>query len=184
MTVTIDAVEIQQVRSFVEVARQRSFSRAAAKLFRTQPTITMAVKSLEREIGAKLLERSSRGVRLTLSGQALLESVGPLLQSWDAAAGAVREASDGVLRGPVRVGAGEAAVLYLLPGPIRRFLKKHPQVEVVVRHQTAEQTVSMLREGELDFGVRSFPSTPPDLIDHPLLTCDRVLICRRYTTRC
>lgn len=172
-------MEVQQVRSFVEVARQRSFSKAAAKLFRTQPTITVAVQALEREIGTDLFERSSRGVRLTLAGQALLETVGPLLQSWEAAAGKVRESVDGLLRGPVRVGAGEAAVLYLLPGPIRRFLRRNPEVELVVRHQTAKESLSMLREGELDFAVRSLASVPSDMLYHPFLTCDRVLLCPR-----
>ncbi len=172
-------MELQQVRSFVEVARQKNFSKAASKLFRTQPSVTAAVQALEKEVGASLFERSSRGVRLTPAGRLFLESVGPLLQSWEAAPNALREAVDGTMQGPVRVGAGEAAVLYLLPHAIRRFLNKNPKVEVVVRHQVAEETLAMLREGELDFGVRSLASVPADMLDLPFLTCDRVLICPR-----
>lgn len=172
-------MEVQQVRSFVEVARQKSFSRAASKLGRTQPTITAAVQALERELRTKLFDRSARSVTLTPAGHAFLESIGPLLQSWDAAPAALQEALDGRVRGPVRVGAGEAAVLYLLPGPIRRLLEKHPQVDVVLRHQPADQTLTMLREGELDFGIRSLETVPDDVSYEPFLTCDRVLISRR-----
>ena len=169
-------MELQQVRSFVEVARQRSFSKAASRLGRTQPTITAAVKALEREVATALFERSSRGVRLTAAGQQFLESVGPLLQSWEAAPEALKATGGGSIRGPVRVGAGEAAVLYLLPGPIRTFRKRHPGIEIVIRHQTEAETLVMLREGELDFGIRSLASTPPDLVYLPFLTSDRVLI--------
>lgn len=172
-------MEIQQVRSFVEVARQKSFSKAASKLGRTQPTITAAVQALEKEVGTLLFERSNRGVMLTAAGHAFLESIGPILQSWEAAPAALRESLDGMARGPVRVGAGEAAVLYLLPEPIRRFQKRNPLVELVVRHQTAPQTLAMLREGELDFGIRSLSSVAPDMTYLPFLTCDRVLISPR-----
>lgn len=172
-------MELHQARSFVEVARQKSFSRAASKLFRTQPTITAAIQALEREVGTTLFERSSRGVRLTPSGQILLETVGPLLESWERVTPEVRERLDGVARGPVRVGAGEAAVLYLLPAPIRKLLDRSPQVEVVIRQQTEDQTLSMLREGDLDFGIRSLNAVPPDMTYLPFLTCDRMLISPR-----
>ncbi|HEY6065908.1 MAG TPA: LysR family transcriptional regulator substrate-binding protein, partial [Thermoanaerobaculia bacterium] len=76
-------------------------------------------------------------------------------------------------------GAGEAAVLYLLPGPIRSFLKQHPQVEVVIRHQPAEETLAMLREGELDFGVRSLETVPREFDYEPFVTSDRVVISTR-----
>jgi DNA-binding transcriptional LysR family regulator len=172
-------VEIQQVRSFVQVAREKSFSRAASSLGRTQPTITAAVAALERQLRVKLFDRSPRAVVLTPAGQAFLELIAPLLESWEAAPGNLHEVLDGEMRGPVRIGAGEAAVLYLLPRPIRRFLEAHPQVEIVIRHQTQGETVTMLREGEIDFGVRSLERVPPDLAYEPFLSSDRVLISTR-----
>lgn len=173
------SVEVQQVRSFVEVARHRSFSKAASKLGRTQPTITASVQGLERELRVLLFERSSHGVTLTPAGSLFLESVGPLLQTWETVPTALQEALDGVARGPVRVGAGEAAVLYLLPDPIRRFLKRNRQVELIIRHQAEAETLAMLRRGELDFGIRSLSSVPREMTYLRFLTCDRVLICPR-----
>jgi DNA-binding transcriptional LysR family regulator len=172
-------VEIQQARVFLAVAREGSLSAAARRLYRTQPTVTMAVQKLERELGARLFERVGHGVRLTHAGHLLVESVGPLLEQWDRTRGRLQESADGVLRGPVQVGAGEAAILYLLPGPIRSFLRRHPRVEVVVRHQPAEETLAMLRQGEIDFALRSLPEPPADMTYSPFRTADRLLIAPR-----
>jgi DNA-binding transcriptional LysR family regulator len=172
-------MEIQPVRVFVAVAREGSLSAAARRLFRTQPTITMAVQKLERELGARLFERIGHGVRLTRAGQTFLESVGPLLEQWDRAGARLQESADGVLRGPVQVGAGEAAILYLLPRPIRSFLQRHPRVEVLVRHLTADDTLAMLRQGEIDFAIRSLPEPPAEMAYAPFRTVDRLLIAPR-----
>lgn len=172
-------MEIQQARTFLAVAREGSFSRAARKLFRTQPTITMAIQKLERELGPKLFERSGHGVRLTAAGHVLLEAVGPLVEQWDGARSRLHESIDGVLRGPVQVGGGEGAILYLLPGPIRSLLKRHPRVEVIIRHQTTEETLAALREGELDFALSSLPSPPGDISSTVARRSDRMLIAPR-----
>ncbi|MGH9367435.1 MAG: LysR family transcriptional regulator [Thermoanaerobaculia bacterium] len=172
-------MEIQQARVFLTVAREGSFSAAARRLYRTQPTVTMAVQKLERELGARLFERVGHGVRLTHAGQRVLDSVGPLIEQWDRTANRLQEPADGVLRGPVQVGAGEAAILYLLPGPIRAFLRRHPRVEVVLRHQSADDTLGKLRQGEIDFALRSLPEPPTDMAFSPFRTADRLLIAPR-----
>jgi DNA-binding transcriptional LysR family regulator len=105
-----------------------------------------------------------------------MESVGPLLEQWDRTRTLLQESADGVLRGPVQVGAGEAAIHYLLPGPIRSFLRHHPRVEVVVRHQSADDTLDMLRQGEIDFALRSLPEPPADMNYFPFRTADRLVI--------
>jgi DNA-binding transcriptional LysR family regulator len=172
-------VEVQQARLFLAVAREGSFSAAARRLYRTQPTVSMAIQKLERELGARLFERVGHGVRLTRPGRMLLESTGPLLEQWDRTRSLLKESADGVLRGPVQVGAGEAAIFYLLPGPIRSFLRRHPRVEVVVRHHSAEDTLTILREGEIDFALRSLPEPPADMVYVPFRKADRLLIAPR-----
>jgi DNA-binding transcriptional LysR family regulator len=172
-------VEVQQARVFLTVAREGSFSAAARRLYRTQPTVTMSIQKLERELAARLFERAGHGVRLTRAGHLLMESVGPLLEQWDRTRGRLQESADRVLRGPVQVGAGEAAMLYLLPGPIRVFLRRHPRVDVIIRHQSAEDTLAMLRQGELDFAIRSLPEPPADMAYFPFRTADRLLIAPR-----
>jgi DNA-binding transcriptional LysR family regulator len=172
-------METQQARVFLAVAREGSFSRAARRLYRTQPTVTMAVQKLERELGARLFERMGHGVRLTRAGETLLESLGPLVEQWDRAARGLQESADGVLRGPVQLGAGEAAILYLLPGPIRSYLRNHPHVDVIIRHRSAEETLAMLRQGEIDFALRALPEPPADMAFFPFRTANRLLIAPR-----
>jgi len=172
-------MEIQQARVFLAVAREGSFSGAARRLYRTQPTITMAVQKLERELGARLFERVGHGARLTRAGEILLESLGPLVEEWDRTARRLQESADGVLRGPVQIGAGEAAILYLLPGPIRSFLRRHPRVDVIIRHRPSEETLAMVRQGEIDFALRALPEPPADMSFVPFRTAKRLVIAPR-----
>jgi DNA-binding transcriptional LysR family regulator len=169
-------MEIQQARAFLAVARNGSVSRAALAIGRTQPTVTMAVHKLERELKTKLLERAGRGVRLTRAGEALARSLGPLIEQWDRVPSGVEESPGGPFRGPVRIGAGEAAILYLLPAPLRSFRKRHPVAELVIHHETADRVLDGLRDGSLDFGIRSLPGPPAEFDFHPFITRDRVLI--------
>lgn len=171
-------MEPQHVRAFLAVARHESFSRAAKELRRGQPAVTMAIKALEEELHVRVFERVARGAKLTAAGKALQETAGPLLDQWDTLPKRLEETLSGEMRGPVRVGAGEGAVLYLLPSCLRVFRERHRQVELVVRNQPVEETLRMLRAGELDFGLRSLSSQPPGLIyrPSPTLTFDRVAI--------
>ncbi len=173
-------MEIQQARAFLAVVREGSVSRAAEKIGRTQPSVTMAIQKLEVELKTELLERSGRGVRLTPAGERLAAHLAPLLEQWDGAPSAIDESKDGRLRGRVRIGAGEAAILYLLPGPLDAFRRKNPAVDIVLRHTSAPEVLEGLLDGSLDFGIRSLPAPPVSRFEHrPFSTSDRVLIARR-----
>jgi DNA-binding transcriptional LysR family regulator len=173
-------MEIQQARAFLAVARDGSVSRAADRIGRTQPAVTMAVQGLEKELKIELLERSGRGVRLTPAGERLAARLGPLLEDWQAATADLEETKDGRLRGRVRIGAGEAAILYLLPGPLDAFRRKNPEVELVLRHAPAAEVLEGLRDGSIDVGIRSLPAPPPSEFEfRSAWTSDRVLIARR-----
>ncbi len=172
-------MEIQQARAFLAVAREGSVSRAARAIGRTQPTVTMAIHKLERELKTKLFERAGRGVRLTPAGEVLARSLGPLIAAWDSLPAGLEEPRGGILRGPVRIGGGEAAILYLLPGPLRSFRHRHPQVEILIHHEPADRVLDSLRNGSLDFGLRSLPAPRAEFEFQPLLTSPRTLIARR-----
>lgn len=167
-------MELRLVRAFVEVARQGSAARAAQVLRRSQPSISMALKALQDDLGVRLFERVGRRNRLTREGRALLERAGPLLEQWEAVPRQIQE--NGEATGPVRVGAGEGAVLYLLPHPIRAMKRRLPHVEIVVRNQSTEDTLAMLKAGELDLGWRSLASTPAGMWYRASRTFDRVVI--------
>jgi DNA-binding transcriptional LysR family regulator len=151
-------VQLQDLNAFVAVAADRSFSKAAKRLHRTQPAISQAIRRLEDELGEKLFDRSSRNGALTEAGVLLREHAARLLRLASEAEAAVRELQQ-VRRGRVVVGANEAAVHAILP-IIERFARLHPQARVEVRRVASRQIATELLEHSLDFGVLTFQ--PPD----------------------
>ncbi|MBK9428926.1 MAG: LysR family transcriptional regulator [Elusimicrobia bacterium] len=172
-------MEIQQMRAFLAVASGGGYSRAAEAVHRTQPAVTASVKALERELGIALFERRGRRAALTPAGEALVAEAGPALDQWEGLADRLKERLSGQAQGMLRIGAGEAAVLYLLPDILKAFQKKHPKVRIVLHHQRAEETLRMLKSGELDLGVRSLTVVPAWAIYRPSRDYPRVTVCAK-----
>ena len=154
-------MEFTELQVFVTVATERSFSRAATRLHRTQPAISQAVRRLEDELGERLFDRSAKDGKLTEAGRVLLDYAQRLIRLADEAEGAVRELRD-LQRGRVMIGANEAAVHVLLP-IIGRFRARHPNIQVDVRRIPSRQVPAAVVERSLDFGVISFPAVDPSL---------------------
>ncbi len=147
-------VDLSQLKVFLTVATERSFSRAAATLNRTQPAVSQAVKRLEEELGEKLFDRSSKGGLLTEVGTILLDYARQLIRLKEEAEGAVRELQD-LRRGRVVIGANEAAVHVLL-SVIGRFRRQHPQAQIEVKRTSARKIAGEVINRSLDFGVLTF----------------------------
>src|SRR5512143_3189550 len=110
----MSAVDLQALRVFLTVAAERSFSRAAGKLYRTQPAVSQAIQRLEADLGERLFDRSSKHARLTEAGRLLEEHAVRLTRLAEETEAAVRELRD-LRRGRVLIGANEAGVHALLP---------------------------------------------------------------------
>jgi DNA-binding transcriptional LysR family regulator len=151
-------VQLQDLNAFIAVASDRSFSKAAKKLHRTQPAISQAIRRLEDELGDKLFDRTSRNGALTEAGALLQQHATRLLRLAGEAEAAVRELQQ-VRHGRVVIGANEAAVHSLLP-VVERFTREHPHARVEVRRVASRQIATELLERSLDFGVLTFQ--PPD----------------------
>lgn len=151
----------EDLRVFSIVAAERSFSKAAKKLRRTQPAVSQAIRRLERSSGERLVDRSSRDGTLTDAGQLLLEYANRLLRLADEASGAVSELRD-VKKGRVLIGANEGAVHAVLP-VIDTFHRAHPGILVEVRRVAARQTPQEVLLRTLDFGVLTFAPAEKEL---------------------
>jgi DNA-binding transcriptional LysR family regulator len=151
----------EDLRVFSIVAAERSFSKAAKKLRRTQPAVSQAIRRLERSSGERLVDRSSRDGTLTDAGQLLLEYANRLLRLADEASDAVSELRD-VKKGRVLIGANEGAVHAVLP-VIDTFHRAHPGILVDVRRVAARQTPQEVLLRTLDFGVLTFAPAEKDL---------------------
>lgn len=154
-------MEIGQLRAFVAVAEEGSFTRAADRLHLVQSSVSAAVLALERELGTKLLARGNRRSELTDAGRALLPEARHVLEAVDLAEDAVRQVGAG-LRGSVALGVMQAQAMHELSVPrlLADFRDDHPAVEVSVRHVGgSRQMAEDVREGQLDLAVLALPAS-------------------------
>ncbi|WP_432824921.1 LysR family transcriptional regulator [Dactylosporangium sp. CA-092794] len=144
-------MELRHLVYFVTVAEEQSFTRAAARLRVVQSGVSAAVRALERELGARLFERSSQRVTLTDSGAALLPAARATIDAAQAARDAVAEVRGG-LRGTLRIGTLLSVGIVDLPGLLGRFRAEHPAVDLRLRAAPtgSEGLATALHEGELD----------------------------------
>lgn len=149
-------MDLEALRSFVEVARERSFSRAAANLHISQPAMSVRIKGLEKELKEKLFDRTRKGVALTEAGALLFESAIKIFADVEEARLRLEElrTSGG---GHVRLGCSDTVSLYVLPPVLGKFRKKFPRAEITIRNAYTAEILDLLVRGELDFGIVSRP---------------------------
>ena len=149
-------MDFDQITTFVEVAHAGSFSRAAQKLFRTQPAISTQVRLLEKQCGQPLFVRQARQVELTMAGRILLR-YGERLQELRASAMADLEEMRRHPRGWVILAANEATVLYVLPSMILQFKRDYPNIRLEIIRNFSRKIVEKVLENTADFGVVTLP---------------------------
>src|SRR5271165_1695130 len=147
-------MELYPLHVFLTVATERSFSRAAEKLLRTQPAVSLALQRLEQELGEKLIDRSGKDLILTDAGRTVLEYARrfeSLQLELDNSLAELRDKSAGRLI----IGANESCILYLLDH-IERFRKRYPRIKVQVRRSLSSRIPAELVDGELELGLLTY----------------------------
>ena len=147
-------MELYSLQVFLTVATEKSFSRAAEKLLRTQPAVSLAVQRLEQELGEKLIDRSGKELVLTDAGSTVIEYARrfqSLQLELDNSLAELRDNSAGRLV----IGANESATLYLLRH-IERYRELYPKVKVTVRRSLSSRIPNELLDGNLELGVISY----------------------------
>jgi DNA-binding transcriptional LysR family regulator len=155
-------MDYDQLASFLEVAKLQSFSRAAEKLFRTQPAISAQVRLLEQECGEKLFDRSGKKVLLTPAGEILNRYAERLLGLHNEALQAIAELNQ-TPRGKRYIGANEATCLYVLPKTFARFKQLYPLVQISIYRNFSHKILQKVQEGVLDLGIVTLPLSATNL---------------------
>jgi DNA-binding transcriptional LysR family regulator len=153
----VSIVEIRQLVQFVAVAELRNFRRAAERLHMAQPPLSQAIRRLERELDARLFNRTSRAVELTDAGRVLLLESRRILSHVEAAVGATQRTAQGRL-GKLSVGFTVPWSYELVPAVLREFVTRFPGVSLAVRELSSSEQVRLLIEGDLDFGFLRLPA--------------------------
>jgi DNA-binding transcriptional LysR family regulator len=155
-------VELRQLRYFIAVAEEGSFSRAAGRLHVSQPPLSTQIKGLEDELGVQLLERSNRGVALTPAGLVFFEEARTVLARLEHAKKATLRANRSDI-GMLSIGFVSIADYGILPPALKNFRSSYPLVEVQLHELTTDAQIRELRAARLDLGIGLGPVDEPDL---------------------
>ena len=150
-------MEIRQLRAFIAIAESGTFTAGAARVHVTQAAISMQIRQLETEIGARVFIRAPRHVILTEAGENLLHRARQILREHDVALEEIAELA-GAERGRLRIGSASAMVLTdQLPRVLKELRRQHPRAEISVTSGTSESLVEQIVAGELDIAFVSLP---------------------------
>ncbi len=170
---------LQQLRGFCHAVQTGSISKAAERMSLSQPTVSLQIQALERELNTILFERKGPRISLTPDGAILFELAHPLVDGIDALSETFFERRGLLDAGEVNITAGEATILYLLPDLMRQFTDRYPGIRVRFHNVPGRTGLVLLRRDEVDFAVGSFAEVPDDITYHPLFSFDEMLITPR-----
>ncbi len=156
------AMDLHTLKIFLAVAQEKSFSRAAEKVFRTQPAVSLAVQRLERELGEPLVDRNGKHLLLTDTGRVVCDYARRLANLTGELDNALVELRDRKA-GRLVIGANESTSLYLLE-PLSEFRRRYPRIKIQVRRSLSSRIPGQLVDGDLELGVVSYDPGDPRLV--------------------
>lgn len=149
-------MDIQQLKNFVAIASQQSFTRAAEQLFITQPMLTRCIKSLEAELGVKLIERTSKFFRLTDAGEALYDQATQLLGQYQDIFRTIDDVKQAQL-GQVRISSPGVLLDMYFPPLLTDFRRENPGIDISIVEEGSKLTAQAVMRGEVDIGLVMLP---------------------------
>ena len=162
-------VTTRQLEAFVVVAQLGSITRAAEQVFMTQAGLSLLLKNLEEQVGARLFDRTTRSVRITPAGESLLPAVRAMLGEWDKATSAVGRLAASAEQ-QLRLAATPLIASSVLPRWLGSFQRLHPGIQVLVRDVDRESILRGIEEAEIDIGLGAFFKPVSGIERRPLAT--------------
>ena len=149
-------MDLDQLHTFLEIVRLKSFSKAAQTCYRTQPAISAQVRQLEQELNTALFERLGTRIALTTAGKIFAEYAEQILELRKRAQDAINEL-ERVPRGELVIAANEATCIYVLPRVFSEFKKRFPNVQLLVDRSYGARVVQAVSDNLADFGITQLP---------------------------
>jgi|SRR5581483_8799775 len=167
-------MDFDQLLTFIEVARQGSFSRAGEKIFRSQSAVSAQIRLLEQEYGDRLLDRSGKTVKLTPAGEVLYDYAERLTKLREESLMAVVDHAR-TPRGTLRIGANEATCLYVLPHAFAEYCRLYPNIQISIYRNFTYKILEKLENGAIDVGIVTLPVKSPSLKIYPVFR-DKLMV--------
>lgn len=171
-------VSTRQLEAFINLAEQRSFTRAAGLSHLSQPAFSALIRSLETAVGARLFDRTTRSVELTAEGKVFVDPARRLLIDAERAFGDMRE-HVARRRGRVSVAVLPSLAAGWMPDVLARFHAKYPGIELDVADVLSDACIQRVRTGSADFALASARADSAELRAEPFCTDDFHVVCRR-----
>jgi DNA-binding transcriptional LysR family regulator len=149
-------MDFDQIHTFLEIVRLKSFSKAAQTCYRTQPAISAQIRQLEQELKTELFERFGSRISLTVAGRIFTEYAEKIMEMRRQAQDAINEL-EVVPRGELVIAANEATCIYVLPGVFSEYKKQFPAVQLQVNRSYGARVVESVMENVADFGLTQLP---------------------------
>ncbi|WP_282935287.1 LysR family transcriptional regulator [Paenibacillus sp. RC67] len=147
---------LELYRAFYWTAKEQNLSRAAERLYITQPSVSHAIKQLETELAVTLFHRGAKGVRLSEEGQLLFSQVEQAFQFIESGERQIAEFNN-LMRGELRLGSSDSLCKYFLLPSLGRFCNDYPQIRLDLVHGTTPEIIQNVKEGRIDFGIVRLP---------------------------
>ncbi|MBV1875989.1 MAG: LysR family transcriptional regulator [Cycloclasticus sp.] len=154
----------KQLRSFCMAAKVGGFSKAAELLQLSQPSVSLQIQGLEKELKAKLFLRNGPKITLTDAGKKLLELAQPLVDQMDSLPTRFTALHRPEETAEINIAAGEASILYLLPNIVETFKQRYPNVHIRLHNVSGKSGVDAIRKGDVDFAVGPMLEVPADIL--------------------
>ena len=167
---------LKQLRSFCQVARSGSITRAAEHLGLSQPSVSQQVRLLETEFAATLFERNGPRITLTPAGAHLYRLAASLVAGMDRLPDTFAEEHAGILPSELHIAAGEVASIFILPPFLKQFRDEHPGIRLFVRSSTGRDGLAWLFDYEVEFMVGGMDIISDAADFHPLFSCGFVFL--------
>jgi len=158
---------LNELRYLVAVARERHFGRAAQNCHVSQPTLSVAIKKLEDDLGVVLFERARNDVTPTPVGQQIIEQATQILEQLEQLRNLAAQGKD-QLTGPIRVGAIYTIGPYLFPSLVENLHESAPDMPLIIEENFTVRLIEQLKQGELDAAIISLPFAEPGIVTLPL----------------
>jgi DNA-binding transcriptional LysR family regulator len=149
-------MDLDQLHTFLEIVRLKSFSKAAVSCFRTQPAVSAQVRQLEQELNASLFERLGTKIALTAAGRIFADYAEQILELRRRAQNQINEL-ERVPRGELVIAANEATCIYVLPRVFSEYKKRFPNVQILVDRSFGSRVVDAVVDNQADFGIVQLP---------------------------
>lgn len=169
-------MQLEELRTFVTLAEVKNFTKTANKLLMSQPTVSLHIKNLEKEFETELFQRSPKFLKITPSGELLLDRANEIIKIYEKTKRDISEIHHSV-KGKLKIGASFTIGEYILPSVLLDLQHRYPELEIDLLVGSSNEILQNVRQNQVDVGLVEIPCREKDLLTFPFLDDELSIVC-------